>query len=556
MTMPSPVVIVGSLLAGGLVLMLLVRAVRETLAISRLRDSGGREYDMERVASYFRQDEDAISHALPERAWADLDMDAVFRALDRTACWPGQHLMYVRLRREHHAFDALRVFEDGVARLAADEGLVRTIRTALRPLDDRNASVLPALFQGPIPTAPPLARAYPLLSVIGLACLVGSFRWPALVIAVALIALLNAFIRVGMRERIHHVVPGMRMLPAMLRASRTLGALDVDAIAPHTDMLRDAAPRLEWLARAARWLSFEPTGGNEFAGYLHEYVNLLFLLDVTSYAWSIGGIRAERETIRRAYVAMGELDVLQSVATMRLERAGWTRPVFTGRAERRLAFTALTHPLLDNAVANSLELPDCSVLLTGSNMSGKSTFIRTVGVNAVLAQTIHTVFASSWRAPRLAVRTIIGRADSILEGRSYYRAEVEAVGALFTPPDGVLRLILVDELFRGTNSIERVAAAKAVLGQLDRNGDLVIVATHDVELLELLPAFAPYHFREEVRGGVLTFDYQLHGGASSTRNALAILELAGFPASVVEDARRTAAAVEARVAGRAGAGTG
>ncbi len=553
MTLPSAPVLAGLLLVGGMIAMLVVRAVRLTLALRKVPDANAREHDMARVAAYY-EDSDEPMQGLPDRAWADLDMDAVFKKLDRTVSWPGQHLLYARMRREDLSLDALRELEAGVTHVSADSAASTAIRSALAPLDDGNASVLPALFHGHAPAPPPFARAYPLLSVIGLACLVGAFRWPALIIAVACVALVNAFVRVAMRERIDHLVPGMRMLPAMLLASRTLGALDHPELARHTAVLRDSAPRLEWLARAARWLSFEANSGNEIAGYVYEYVNLLFLLDVTSYAWSIGGIRAERETIRRAYVAMGELDVLQAVATLRAEMRHQTTPVVAAGVERRIAFTDLVHPLLETAVPNSLDLRERSMLLTGSNMSGKSTFIRTIGVNAVLAQSINTVLASSWHAPRVTIRTSIGRADSILEGKSYYRAEVDAIGALFAPTDGVLRLILIDELFRGTNSIERVAAAKAVLGQLERNGDLVIVATHDVELLELLPEYATYHFREEVRDGELVFDYQLHDGACSTRNALAILELAGFPPAVVDDARRTAAQVERRATGRSTGG--
>jgi DNA mismatch repair ATPase MutS len=160
------------------------------------------------------------------------------------------------------------------------------------------------------------------------------------------------------------------------------------------------------------------------------------------------------------------------------------------------------------------------------------------------------VFAERWVAPRFTVRTSIGRADSLLEGKSYYLAEVEAIGALLTAA-GAPRLVLIDELFRGTNTIERVAAAKAVLAQLERNHDLVIMATHDVELLDLLPEYVPYHFREEIVNGELTFDHRLHAGRSATRNALAILATAGYPETVVEDAR----AVAEEIAQSAGART-
>jgi hypothetical protein len=530
----------------GLFVVLFARALRETVMLARTRALTAREYDMPRVASYFAAI-DSPARALPERAWADLDMDDVFRMLDRTAGWPGQHLLYARLRREDHSAEALLAFERGVDRLAGDDATRTRIRIALAPLDHQRASTLPALFQGALPSAPPFAALFPLLSAAGLACLVAAFWWPKLVLAVAALALTNVFIRVAVRERIDRGVAALRTMPAMLRACATLATLDGAGLAPHAESLRGAVPRLRWLGRAARWLSFDPRRF-ELVGWIYEYLNMLLLLDVTTFVWCLDAVRAERETIRSAYVALGELDCLQAVATLRLERERWTRPAICADAACTLSFTELTHPLLADPVPNSLDMGRRSVLLTGSNMSGKSTFIRTVGVNAVLARTIHTVFAARWRSPWLTVRTSIGRADSILEGTSYYRAEVDAVGALLKAREGGRRLILVDELFRGTNSVERVAAAKAVLAHLDRGDDLVIVATHDVELLDMVPSYAMHHFREEMRDGELTFDYRLHEGPCSTRNAIAILELAGYPREVVKDARATAEARAATIA--------
>ena len=119
-------------------------------------------------------------------------------------------------------------------------------------------------------------------------------------------------------------------------------------------------------------------------------------------------------------------------------------------------------------MANSITLcPPHGVLVTGSNMSGKSTFIRTLGVNAVLAQTINTCLATEYQAPVFAVRTCIGRSDDLLAGKSYYLVEVEAVLALVEASSSdTPHLFLFDELFRGTNAVERIAAAEAVLTEL------------------------------------------------------------------------------------------
>jgi DNA mismatch repair ATPase MutS len=197
-------------------------------------------------------------------------------------------------------------------------------------------------------------------------------------------------------------------------------------------------------------------------------------------------------------------------------------------------------------VANSIAT-DRSLLITGSNMSGKSTFLRTVGVNALLAQTLGTALAAAYRAPRFTIMTSIGRSDSLLEGKSYYLAEVERVRALITRGQSAERcLFIIDELFRGTNTTERIAASFAVLEKIDRVDGrprhVTLVATHDLELSTLLaPLYLSHHFREIIESGELRFDYQLKPGVSSTRNAIALLELMGFPADVVARAREVAA---------------
>ncbi len=235
--------------------------------------------------------------------------------------------------------------------------------------------------------------------------------------------------------------------------------------------------------------------------------------------------------------ALGYIDVALSVAAWRTALPRWTIPAFTTRG-KTAHLAGVAHPLLDEPVANSLDVANASVLITGSNMSGKTTFIRAVGVNAVLAQTLHTVHADEWRAPFLGVRTSIGRSDSLLEGKSYYLAEVEAVGALIAAKDdGRQHRFLLDEIFRGTNTGERVAAGYAVLSHLTKGDDIVIVATHDMELTSLLgTAYDTFHFREEIAGGALSFDYHIRQGPGTTRNAIALLELMGYPPSVVADA--------------------
>jgi DNA mismatch repair ATPase MutS len=245
--------------------------------------------------------------------------------------------------------------------------------------------------------------------------------------------------------------------------------------------------------------------------------------------------------------AVGDVDAAISVASFRIGTAHWTRPRFLPAGSPAI-FTDVRHPLVDAAVPNSITLgPPHGILVTGSNMSGKTTFLRTLGVTAVLAQTINTCLAAVYEAPVVHVRTCIGRADDLLHGRSYYQVEVEAVLALVRASrSGEPHLFLFDELFRGTNAVERIAAAEAVLFELTANHTHVIVtATHDGELVDLLShSYVPYHFTDSLGPRGLVFEYRLQPGPATTRNAIALLKLGGAPDSLVSRALARAAELD------------
>jgi DNA mismatch repair ATPase MutS len=192
--------------------------------------------------------------------------------------------------------------------------------------------------------------------------------------------------------------------------------------------------------------------------------------------------------------------------------------------------------------------PPHGLLVTGSNMSGKSTLLRTVGVNVILAQAINTCLARAYEAPFYQVRSCIGRADDLIAGKSYYLVEVESVLALVTASEQrEPHLFLFDELFRGTNAVERVAAAEAVLDALIATGKphVVLAATHDGELVDLLRGtYAVCHFGDAVGPDGLIFDYQLAAGPATSRNAITLLELNGAPESLVRRALERAAALD------------
>jgi len=168
----------------------------------------------------------------------------------------------------------------------------------------------------------------------------------------------------------------------------------------------------------------------------------------------------------------------------------------------------------------------------------------------VLAQTIHTCFARSYEAPVYQVRSCIGRADDLLAGKSYYLVEVESVLSLVRASESERpHLFIFDELFRGTNAVERIAAAEAVLTALVPGGNphVVLAATHDVELVDFLrDRYVVYHLGDAVGPNGLTFDYRLQAGPATSRNAIALLEINGAPPSLIAQAIARAAALDAQ----------
>lgn len=178
-------------------------------------------------------------------------------------------------------------------------------------------------------------------------------------------------------------------------------------------------------------------------------------------------------------------------------------------------------------------------------MSGKSTFLRTLLINSLLAQTIHTCFADEFVSPILKQFSSIRIDDNLFEGKSYYLQEVTIMRSLLEQVDSPNQnLFVLDEVFKGTNTVERIAAAKAILSYLNRNDNIVIVSTHDIELAEMLNhEYDLFHFTESVENNELHFDHIIKAGPLKTRNAIKILELANYPIDITQEAKQLSAAL-------------
>ena len=279
--------------------------------------------------------------------------------------------------------------------------------------------------------------------------------------------------------------------------------------------------------------------------YLHFVVQSLTLWDFHALAALERWQRAAGPHVRGWLAALGEFEALAALSSLTHDHPAWCRPV-VDPARTTLEARDLAHPLLPPAAAvgNDVELgpPGRLLFVTGSNMSGKSTLLRAIGINAVLAQTGAAACAAGLALPPLAPVTSLRVSDSLAAGVSYFLAELRRLKLVVDRAEagdsttGAPRaLFLLDEILQGTNPAERQIAAQQVLLRLLRSPAVGAVTTHDLGVAEhpvLAGALVLVHFEEQVderdRDAPMTFDHRLRPGFARSTNALRLLRMTGL----------------------------
>ena len=320
--------------------------------------------------------------------------------------------------------------------------------------------------------------------------------------------------------------------------------------------------------RRGSWLLTNSVSGS-LADVVMDYVRMLFHVDIIQFN-RMRRIAAEHtETIDRLFCTLGELESDLCISRYRKSLSGWCRPAFSaasgvadsersascgsssgsssyGISKGQLCFRAkgMYHPLTASVVKNDLDAAR-AVLLTGSNASGKSTFLKQVAINQIFAQTICTCLADSLCTGFFKVLSSMALSDNILGKESYFIVEIKSLKRILDEIDDSAAappvMCLIDEVLRGTNTKERVAASSQILRNMSGRNVLCFAATHDIELTQLLSDCVDnYHFEESVSGNDVKFDYLLRKGPASSRNAIALMRAYGFPAEITDAAARMA----------------
>lgn len=340
----------------------------------------------------------------------------------------------------------------------------------------------------------------------------------------------NMYLSTKIKNKIGAEIESMGYLCKIIRLAEVIGRVEDEEIKEYTLMLKEKAKTCKVIMKKDASIKI---GRIEGVDMLYEYLNVFFLIETRGFYKIIDEVKAHNEEIRSIYLTLGEIDALISVASYRDGLLEYTRPTLT-KGLKTVKVENIKHPLIETAVGNSLTI-EKGIIITGSNMSGKSTFLRAIGLNAIFAQTIFTCLATSYEAGYFNIISSMTVSDNVTSGKSYYLSEAEALFRIINAcNEEVTNLCLIDEIFRGTNPIERVNASAEILAYLSIHNSLVAVATHDLEITNMVgDLYECYYFTENVGQLGLEFDYQIRKGVSSTRNAIKVLEFLGYPQEII-----------------------
>ena len=550
------------LIAAGLVLLFIVwifyeeRKRKKTIlrnirrnygAPSERQDETG---DMEKISHYFRR-RCRQEFVIDDITWNDLDMDRVYQMVNQTMSSPGEDVLYDMMRRplfsQEEVDDRERLIDFFSSHAKEREEmqllLSKVGKTRLGSLSD---TVL-ELNEAP--------KASVGIHIVMLALLLGSlaaalFVYPVLGFFLLMVLMIvNIVIYYTGRDRklIEAYLDCFAHLFGMLSAADDMEKVKWPEVKKQMDAISDGKQAFRKIRRKAFFLTGKTSDGGDLLQVFMDYVRMVFHVDILIYNSLLREIQGKTDKITELLDNIGELDAAISVSSFREMLSLQCRPQFVPGNQGKITLDVedLYHPLLHEAVANSIHVSG-GILVTGSNASGKSTFLKNVAVNSILAQTICTCTCASYRAPFLKVMTSMALRDDLSGGESYFIVEIKSLKRILDESKKEEPLLcIIDEVLRGTNTIERIAASSRILKELSRKWVLPFAATHDIELSYILDGiYTNYHFSEDVREKKVIFDYILKKGRATTRNAIRLLDMLGYDPKLVEDAKNAAVSFE------------
>jgi DNA mismatch repair ATPase MutS len=471
-----------------------------------------------------------------------LNMNDVYSSIDRTLTNPGECILYQILRTPLLSGVILKKRNEIIRLFQTDKEIRENVQIGLLRMGRQKGNGITSLVCKELPHSTPMKFIFSFLAVLALISIIAvPIVWGSAGIIVGIIPLylVNMLATNKVRRRLLFQLAAIRYLGAMIRLGKKIAAIKCPELSEYRVELEKATSATNKIVRKTFLLHPEASVSSDVGTLLYAHLDIYFLREVRIFYSVLDEIHAHHEELVSLYRLIGELDAMQSVASYREGLPEYTMPDFSDEVPL-LDINDARHPLLPDAVPNSMTIRQKGITITGSNMAGKTTFLRTLGVNAILAQTIYTCLATSYTANYCRIISLISETDSLMEGKSYYLVQAEQLLRMIKSSEkDVLTLCLIDEPLAGTNSSERIVASFEILNYLFDHNAVAVVATHDLELAGKLEfGFKSYHFTDKVDQGGLSFDYKLKDGITSTSNAIRLLEYLGYPKDIIKRAMK------------------
>lgn len=514
--------------------------------MAKIRREWGREPERE----YDPTEYDCISHYYLNRdtdefqiddiTWNDLDMDRIFMQMNHTRSFIGESSLYYRLRTPRLAQGDLEEFERAVSWFGTHEKereeleyfFAKIGKTGRQSVFDYIFSLTEAPVDNPLIHIGAVALIFAAVAVL-------LFNpQPGILLLLSAVGV-SMWIYNRSKMRVAPYILACTAIEKVLQSAEQIAKLDV--VTMKREELKKAVGAFGKLRRSMFFLVSGDANSDNFLELLLAYLNNLLHIDLLQFGVVVREAAKHIGEFEFIVEEIGRIESAIAVASWRVLHERHAVPVLHEDGELCFSAQGMYHPLIREPVANSVETDRC-LLLTGSNASGKSTFLKTAALQAILAQTIHTVTADSYEARYFRVFSSMALRDDLVGEESYYMVEIRSLKRILDRRAGAVPVLCcIDEVLRGTNTVERIAASSQILKCMAEDGVMCIAATHDIELTYLLEGiYRNCHFEEEITDDNICFDYKLREGRAMTRNAIRLLALMGFEERIIQDAERMA----------------
>lgn len=514
----------------------------------KLRKKWGRDHIEKRnfssIVRYYKFSKDK-SHGefiLDDITWRDLNLDSVFNKVDHTKSLPGMQKLYHILRKPLFDEKDLKSRNKKINSFLKEKKTSQEIQYPLYLLGKEDSKYIFTYFEEGMDIETKYLLIYRIFSFLPILALILFFinDGLALFIFVAGVSI-NGYIYQKNKERVYIELDTFKYISSLIKTAKDIVKLETGSVDIEREELEDLLKATRRIYKNVASLNTNSSSKSELQ-ILIDYFNILILRETIIFYKTVKLLNKHKKDILEIYKKIGKIDAYISIASYKDGLDFYTEPnLLKDNSKFYLKVKDLYHPLLDDPVPYTFELDNKGALVTGSNASGKSTYLRTIGINTVLAQTFFIALAKEYDSNYYRLLTSIGTTDSIEEGDSYFMAEAKSLKRIVDSLEGNAPVLcILDEIFRGTNTAERISAAREVLNYMIDRNTLVVAATHDLELTSIVnDNFHNYHFKEDIEEHDITFDYILRRGPATSRNAIAILRYLGYPKLIYENADKT-----------------